>query len=86
MDANFYVYALVSQVDNRIYVGISQRVDMRVSEHNAGKVKSTKGFVPWKLFFSEFVGNSQSAREREKYFKAASGKRKLRAMLNGLNP
>ncbi|PKP39749.1 MAG: endonuclease [Bacteroidetes bacterium HGW-Bacteroidetes-15] len=78
---NFYVYALVSQVDGRIYVGMSQDVDRRLAEHNAGKVKSTKGFIPWILFFKELVGDAEQAREREKFFKAASGKRKLREIL-----
>ena len=87
MDNPFYVYALVSQIDGRIYVGMSQDLRRRLSEHNQGKVQSTSPYAPWRLFFSEPVGDSEQARVKEKYYKAASGKRKLRAILaNERNP
>jgi len=78
---NYFVYAIVSKKDNRIYVGISEDVDRRISEHNKGKVSSTKYYTPWILFFSEFVGSSEEAREVEIYYKSATGKRKLRRLL-----
>jgi len=81
MDNPFFIYAIVSQVDGRIYVGMSQDVDRRLAEHNAGKVKSTKGFIPWIIFFKELAGSTEQAREREKYYKAGSGKKKLKAIL-----
>ncbi|MDY0254782.1 MAG: GIY-YIG nuclease family protein [Tenuifilaceae bacterium] len=81
MDNLFFVYALVSQIDGRIYVGMSQNVRRRLSEHNQGKVQSTRPYTPWRLFFSEPVGDSEQARIKEKYYKTASGKRKLRAIL-----
>ena len=39
----FYVYALRSLKDLRIYVGMTQNIEIRLSEHNKGKTKSTKG-------------------------------------------
>ena len=81
----FYVYAIVSMKDNRIYVGISRNVEKRVIEHNDRKIFSTKAFIPWLLFYSEAIGNSSEARKKEKYFKTASGKRKLRKILYHLN-
>jgi putative endonuclease len=81
MDKPFYVYALVSQRDGRIYVGMSRNVEQRLNEHNAGRVKSTKGFTPWELLHYELSGTAEQARAREKYYKAGSGKKKLRAML-----
>jgi putative endonuclease len=86
IEDNFYVYAIFSQVDNRIYVGMSQNVSGRIQQHNAGKVTSTKHFVPWVLFFSQLAGNTTEARKLEKYFKSTSGKRKLRKILESLNP
>ncbi len=81
----FFVYALVSLKDYRIYVGMSQDIDRRVNEHNSGKVSSTKAFIPWMRFFSESAGSSLEARRLEKYYKSASGKKKLRKILNTLN-
>jgi putative endonuclease len=45
----FYVYAIRSDVDQRIYVGFSLNVLKRLAEHNAGKTKSTKGYRPWQF-------------------------------------
>jgi putative endonuclease len=77
----FYVYAIVSLPDGIIYVGMTSDCDARLSEHNRGKSKYTSGHLPWKLFYKEYVGDSSDARCREKYFKTAAGKRRLRAIL-----
>ena len=82
---DFYLYALVSLIDGRIYVGIAHDPEKRLIEHNSGKTKSTKGFVPWKLFYTEFCGIAAIARSREIYFKSSAGKRRLRAILNSLS-
>ena len=80
----FYVYALLSNVNGRIYVGMSQDPYKRLIEHNKGKTLSTRPYVPWRLFYKEYCGPSHEAREREKYFKSSAGKRRLRAILNSL--
>jgi len=72
--------------DERIYVGISQDVNRRIIEHNSGKVFSTKAFTPWQLFYSQVIGSAEEARKREKYYKSASGKRKLRKFLKSRFP
>ena len=65
----FYVYAMVSQIDGRAYVGMATDPPKRLNEHNRGKTKSTKAHVPWKIFFTEFCGSSLDARKMEKYYK-----------------
>ena len=79
----FFVYALVSEKDGAIYVGMAKDCEVRLKEHNAGKSRYTMGHLPWRLSYKEFVGDSESARRREKYFKTSSGKRRLRAILSG---
>ena len=80
MDA-FFVYAIVSEADGVIYVGISRDCAKRLMEHNSGKSKYTSGHMPWRLFYTEFVGDAVAARAREKYLKTTSGKRRLKAIL-----
>jgi putative endonuclease len=75
------VYAIRSSIDGRIYVGMSQDVARRISEHNRRKVFSTKGYVPWMLIYMEEIGDRISARKREKYLKSGVGKEFLK-----LNP
>ena len=77
----FSVYAIISEKDGVIYVGIAKDCETRVKEHNSGKSKYTSGHIPWRLFYTEFVGDSVSARAKEKYYKTASGKRRLKAIL-----
>ena len=54
MENTFFTYVLVSKIKGlRFYVGFSSDVEKRIKEHNSGKTKSTKGYIPWELFFFE---------------------------------
>ena len=68
------VYVIRSQKDGRDYVGMSNDVERRLIEHNNGKTKSTKGFIPWNLLFFENYSDRITARKREKYLKSGYGK------------
>jgi putative endonuclease len=57
----YFVYAIESEVDKRIYVGMSKDPVGRLKEHNAGKTKSTKGYRPWKLIFQQECKNRVEA-------------------------
>lgn len=76
----YFVYAIKSLKDGRIYVGLSSNLQRRVIEHNSGYVFSTKGYVPWKLIDKEAVGNRKEDRVREKYFKSGFGKELLKSI------
>ncbi len=76
----FFVYIIVSESKGlRFYVGMTEDVDRRVAEHNKGRAKSTKGYIPWKLFFFESFNSRLEARKREKYYKAGSGKETIKS-------
>ncbi len=77
----FFVYALVSLTDGVIYVGMATNCEARLKQHNSGKSKYTSGHCPWKLFFKESAGESCKARVKEKYYKSATGKKRLREIL-----
>ncbi|CAN0602356.1 unnamed protein product [Ectocarpus sp. 12 AP-2014] len=49
----YYVYVLKSEVDGRLYKGMTNNLQKRIVEHNSGKNKSTKGFLPWVLVYKE---------------------------------
>jgi putative endonuclease len=76
----YYVYAIQSQKDGRIYVGMSENVELRIITHNNGRVFSTKGFLPWLLIYKEFVGERKNARVKEKYYKSGCGKEFLKRL------
>ena len=74
----FYTYVLVSSKNGDIYIGSTENLYNRVDLHNQGKVKSTKGYRPWKLFeYSEFESRSEAVRY-EKFLKNHQQKEMLK--------
>lgn len=60
----YIVYAIKSEVEGRIYIGFTGDLERRLVEHNAGKTKSTKVFIPWKCIFTEEVISREQARKK----------------------
>jgi putative endonuclease len=75
----YIVYALQSLKDERIYVGLTSNLEQRLNYYNSGKVFSTQGYRPWKLFFTEEYKTRIEARNREKQLKSGYGKEFLKA-------
>jgi len=67
-----------------LYVGFSKDVKRRLLEHNSGKTRSTKGYIPWKLVYQEQVESRIKAREREKYLKSGCGKEYIKKWLHSI--
>ena len=70
----WYVYILRSLVDKGLYVGSTNNIDRRITEHNSGKVDSTKSRIPFNLEAYIAVKDQVKAIELEQYFKTGSGK------------
>lgn len=79
----FTVYAIQSEVDKRIYVGFTADLNRRLKEYNSGKTRSTKGYRPWKLIYTEETESRLIARNREKYLKSGVGKEFLKNKIDG---
>jgi len=76
-----YVYVLQSTKDGKWYTGHTEDLQKRFSEHNDGRVLSTKGRGPFELIYYEASLNSEDAFAREKYLKSGMGKRYLKNRL-----
>ena len=72
------VYIIKSQVNGMLYVGMTENLDRRLAEYNAGKSKFTLSFIPWVIVYTENTFGRDAARIREKYLKSAAGKRFLK--------
>ena len=59
----FYIYILKSSKDNRTYVGYTDNLERRLSEHNSGQSKATKYRRPFELIFSEQFKTSTEAKK-----------------------
>jgi len=77
-----HIYCLSNTTNREIYVGISNDVERRLTEHNKGRNRYTKAFIPWKIIYTESHSSYQAARVREKYFKSAAGKKHLHKILD----
>ena len=75
------VYAIISEVNGEIYVGIAKDPDMRLKDHNGGKNRYTKGLRPWRTLYRELQPDWQAARSREKYLKSGVGKEFLKSLV-----
>lgn len=74
----FHAYILQSEKVNKTYVGFCNDIEARFKKHNAGQVKSTKHFRPWKVIHLETFPTAQEAKKREQYWKSGAGRRKLK--------
>jgi putative endonuclease len=75
------VYAIISEMNGDIYVGIAEDADRRLKEHNAGKSKYSKGLKPWKSLYRELQPDWEAARKREKHLKSGVGKEFLKSLV-----
>ena len=82
---SYFAYAIKSEKDDRIYVGMTADVERRLKEHISGYVKSPKGYLPWKLIFVKEIKGRIEARRLEKYYKSGVGKEYLKTLnlING---
>ncbi len=61
----YYLYILKSKKDFKLYTGSTNDLKRRLSEHNEGKVRSTKSRIPFVLIYYEAYSNENDARKRE---------------------
>jgi len=75
------VYVLESISNGSRYIGMTKNLEVRLKEHKAGKTRSTKAFLPWKVVYQENVESRVEGRKREKYLKSSAGRRYLQKIL-----
>ena len=76
----YYIYAIQSRKDSRIYIGFTTNLEKRIKEHNKGKTQSTRFYRPWELIHSETSESRLAAREREKKLKSGFGREYLKSL------
>ncbi len=77
----FYVYILKSSIFQKHYVGSTNNLSRRLSDHNSGKVKSTKAFKPWNIIYTEIFSTRNDALRREKQIKSYKGGEAFKKLL-----
>ncbi|MEK7503367.1 MAG: GIY-YIG nuclease family protein [Patescibacteria group bacterium] len=65
----YHVYVIQSKKDQKLYIGFTNDLRRRLSEHNQGLNKSTKYRAPFKLIYYETYASIKDAMIREKKLK-----------------
>jgi putative endonuclease len=67
-----YVYILQSAVDeDRFYTGLTDNLRDRLQNHNAGRVRHTAKWKPWRLKSYIALSDRMRAAEFERYLKSS---------------
>jgi predicted GIY-YIG superfamily endonuclease len=69
-----YVYILESACSQHFYVGLTAALKARITAHNAGQVKHTSKFRPWRLRTYVAFDSRDRAAAFERYLKSGSGR------------
>jgi len=69
----FYAYILISENTGRRYFGSCGNLEKRLAEHNAGNVRSSKAYRPYRILYFETFATRTEARKREMFFKTVEG-------------
>ena len=70
----WFVYILRSLKDKKLYIGSTDDLRRRLTEHNSAEADSTKYRIPFTLEAYVAVRDKSRAIELEQYFKTGSGK------------
>ncbi len=70
----YTLYILYSESLDRYYVGYTNDLPRRLSEHNRTKGKYTDAGIPWVVLYTEAFETKKSAMYREKYIKSRKSK------------
>lgn len=77
----FYTYVLLSEKDNKHYIGWTNDLKKRVVKHKKGLVQATRNRLPINLIYYEACLSQEKAIEREKQLKTGFGRAYLKRRL-----
>ncbi len=79
----YFVYIIFSETLNRFYVGHSDDVDRRLTEHNTGRSRYTKAGMPWTLKHVEQYETRTAAMNREYEIKSRKSRKYISKLISG---
>ena len=80
-----FVYVLINYDGSKTYTGSTYDLERRLLEHNLGKNKSSKPYIPYEILFYEAFDSLVEANRQEKFYKTTTGRRKLKLAVENWN-
>ena len=78
----YTVYILKSISKERYYIGYTENLERRLKDHNSGRTKSTKAYVPWQVVYKEEHNSKSEAYIREQEIKSFKSGIKFDKLIN----
>jgi putative endonuclease len=78
-----FVYIIQSLKDGNYYIGETSDINARLAFHNAGRQRSTRSRVPFRLVLVEEFDTRGAAIVRERLIKSWKGGEAFRKLLKG---
>jgi putative endonuclease len=78
----YYTYILFSEKLNKFYVGSTNDLQRRLSEHNRGKTSFTKTGIPWQLKYYEVFQSRSEAIGRELEVKKRKDRKYIESLIS----
>lgn len=78
----WHVYVLRSLKDEQYYIGCTNNLERRLSEHSRGYTRSTRLRIPFEVVHSESYRDRSEAYAREKTLKRYKGGNAFNRLLN----
>lgn len=80
----FTVYVLKNSTSRKHYIGSTNDLTRRISEHNRGQTKSTKQKGTWEIVYKEEYNTNLEAKRREKQIKSYKGGNGFKRLIAGV--
>jgi putative endonuclease len=78
-----WLYILQSKSTGRFYIGSTNELRRRISEHQRGNCLATRGRGPWELVYQETYDMLLEARRRELQVKKWKSAARIRELIQG---
>jgi len=78
----YSTYILWSEKLQKYYIGYTDNLSRRITEHNAGKSTYTKLGIPWTLMYHEEFISKAEAMRREREIKNRKSKKYIETIIN----
>ncbi|MDO8625854.1 MAG: GIY-YIG nuclease family protein [Candidatus Magasanikbacteria bacterium] len=77
----YTVYIIQSEKTGKYYIGFTSNIEDRLSHHNSGANRSTRGKGPWHMVYNEIFEDKTLAWKREQQIKRYKGGKAFKKLL-----
>ena len=76
----WYLYILYSEKRDRYYIGSTNDIERRLTEHTHRHTPSTRSGIPWRLVYTEEYPEKKEARDRERAIKKMKSRKYIESL------